>query len=77
MESRPKSADVKLELIRVEWNSVKKLGVDGVFYNDYELAESLEDTEEVSSSKDGRFKVSLKPKNGGEYKIRASYTGKN
>lgn len=77
VESNVRSAKVKLELIQLQWNMVKKLGVDGVFYDEYEMKKTLEATETVSSSNDGKFKTELVPKLGGEYLIRASYAGKN
>jgi uncharacterized protein YfaS (alpha-2-macroglobulin family) len=77
VESNVRSAKVTLELIQLQWNKVKKLGVDGVFYDEYELKKTLESSKTVSSSNDGKFKTELVPKLGGEYLVRASYTGKN
>ncbi len=78
LDAQPKSgAKVKAQLIHQEWNSVKKLGVDGIFYNEYELQKTLETTETMTSSKDGRFNLEFTPKQGGEYIIRTTYTGAN
>jgi len=77
VKSNVRSAKVTLELIQLQWNKVKKLGVDGVFYDEYELKKTLESSKIVSSSNDGKFKTELVPKLGGEYLVRASYTGKN
>jgi uncharacterized protein YfaS (alpha-2-macroglobulin family) len=70
-------APVKLELVRAQWNSVKKLGVDGMYYNEYELQKTIEQTKEISSSQDGRFRFEFTPASGGEYIVRATYTGAN
>jgi uncharacterized protein YfaS (alpha-2-macroglobulin family) len=77
VDSKVRSAKVKLELIQLQWNKVKKLGVDGVYYDEYEQKKTLEATETVTSSADGKFKTELTPVLGGEYVVRASYSGKN
>ncbi|MDQ7022563.1 MAG: MG2 domain-containing protein [Candidatus Gracilibacteria bacterium] len=42
-EAKPLASEkVKIELIKKDWKSVKKKGVDGIFYNEYALEEKLE-----------------------------------
>ncbi len=68
---------VTAKLIKREWKSVKKQGVDGVFYEDY----SLEETEEFSSSYTTNASwvadIHFSPKSTGEYMVKVSYTGAN
>jgi len=68
---------VTIELIKKEWKNVKKQGVDGIFYNDYSLEETKEDSFSVSSGGNGEWTKEITPKAIGEYEVRAIYTGAN
>ncbi len=56
---------------------MKKQGVDGTFYSETERVDTLEKTESIRSSKDGKWSLDMAPKSGGVYLVRALYTGKN
>lgn len=77
-DAKPLSGkSVTIDLIKQEWKDIKKQGVDGVFYNEYGLEETKEDSFSVSSDGNGEWSKSIKTKAQGEYKIVATYTGKN
>ena len=68
---------MKLELWKREWKEVKKQGVDGVFYNEFSIEEKKESEKTVSSDNKGEFSELFTTPNGGEYEVRAMYTGTN
>jgi hypothetical protein len=45
-----KNKKVKVELIKTTWKDVKKKGVDGVFYHEYELEKKQEQVSNVISN---------------------------
>lgn len=65
---------VTLELIKVTTQRVKKQGVDGIFYYDYETKETVVDVETVVSDGQGKFEESLSPDTDGDYRVVARYT---
>lgn len=64
----------KVELIKRNWNNVKKLWVDGVFYNEYSLEEKLESSINITWDKGGKASKILKTKSSWEYEIKVTYT---
>ena len=69
--------EVKLELWKREWKEVKKQGVDGTFYNESSVEEKKESEKMVSSDNKGEFSELFTTLFGGEYEVRAMYTGVN
>ncbi|MBW7954842.1 hypothetical protein H3C61_03440 [Candidatus Gracilibacteria bacterium] len=69
--------NIKVELFKKEYKQVKKLGVDGVFYNKYFIDEKLEKTLNLKTDNKGFISSNFKTKSDGEYKIKVSYTGDN
>ncbi|MEF2175972.1 MAG: MG2 domain-containing protein [Candidatus Absconditabacteria bacterium] len=72
-----KDRNAEIQLIQREWKTVKKQGVDGVFYSDYSLVETIESTIKVKTNEKGEFSQKFTPKNSGEYSIKGIYTGTN
>ncbi|MDD5769828.1 MAG: MG2 domain-containing protein [Candidatus Gracilibacteria bacterium] len=69
--------NLKIEITKKEYKQVKKLGVDGVFYNDYSIEDTLESTLNLSTDDKGMLKYNAKTKGSGEYEIKITYTGNN
>ncbi|MBP8017071.1 hypothetical protein KAZ01_03620, partial [Candidatus Gracilibacteria bacterium] len=69
--------NVTIELHKVEWKNVKKQGLDGVFYNNYEQEKKKEGDFSMTSNDKGEFGDTLITKGEGEYEIKAIYTGIN
>lgn len=65
---------IKIDVVKRDWNNVKKLWVDWVFYNDYSLEEKLENTFTLVSDREGLATNTIKTKESWEYEIKASYT---
>jgi hypothetical protein len=53
---------VTLELYKKEWKNIKKQGVDGIFYNDYSLESTKENSLSVSSDGNGEWTKEISPK---------------
>lgn len=68
---------IKIELIRTEWKSVKKMWVDWIFYNEYSREETTENTFSIKSDKKWLFNKNIIPKESWEYIIKATYTWDN
>ena len=60
-----------------EWKNVKKQGVDGVFYNEGSIEETLIEHTSAKSDARGELTHTFVSATGGEYEIRATYTGSN
>lgn len=75
-DPKPRSK-VTVEYIRSEWLLANKTGVDGYGYDNYTRKKTLTQTVQVSSDEAGEWRNEWTPKEGGEYIIRATYTGKN
>lgn len=74
-DAKPMSGkSVTLELYKNEWKNIKKQGVDGIFYNNYSLESTKEDSFSVSSDGNGEWTKEFTPKTDGEYELRAIYT---
>ncbi|MDD2486750.1 MAG: MG2 domain-containing protein [Candidatus Gracilibacteria bacterium] len=69
--------NVKIEIIKEDGKIVKKEGVDGIFYNDYQVEEKKEDEFNIKSDSKGEFSKTVITKGDGEYLIKATYTGKD
>lgn len=67
----------KIEFVRREWKEVKKLGIDGTYYSENEIVETVEKTVSATSDTEGKFRAEYLPAKGGEFEIRATYVGKN
>lgn len=65
------------KLIKREWKSVKKQGVDGVFYEDYSLEETEESSSSYTTNASWVADIHFSPKSTGEYMVKVSYTGAN
>ncbi len=63
--------------VRTEWKEVKKQGIDGAFYGEYERSETVEKEIEATSDSEGRLRAEYLPASGGEFEIRLTYVGKN
>ncbi len=72
-----KGKSVGLELIRREWKNVKKEWVDGIFYNEWSIEETIIARDSTQSDAKWEFTHTFLSATGGEYEIRASYTGSN
>jgi hypothetical protein len=68
---------VKTRFVRREWKEVKKLGIDGAYYAENELLETVEKELSATSDSEGKFRVEYLPSTGGEFEIRSNYVGKN
>ncbi len=71
------SKKVQAELYTREWKSVKKQGVDGIFYDDYSLEEKLEQSTSTTTDANGIWSISFTPKAQGEYLLKVRYTWAN
>ncbi len=71
------NSQVKLELIKREWKSVRKQWVDWVYYNDFSLHEEIEQDIEISSDNKWEFKHIFDPESTWQYRIKATYTWSN
>lgn len=69
--------NVKVELIKKDYKQVKKLWVDGVFYNEYAQENIIEKTFSLISDEKWYVKHNIITKNSWEYDIKVSYTGNN
>lgn len=69
--------NVKIELIKRDWQVVKKQWVDWVFYNDYSDIEKLESSLNTISSNKWEILTKFKPKQSWEYLVKATYTWSN
>ncbi len=69
--------NIKVELIKKDYKQVKKLWVDGVFYNEYAEENIIEKTFSLISDEKWYVKHNIVSKNSWEYDIKVSYTGKN
>ncbi len=67
----------KVEFVRREWKEVKKLGIDGTYYSENEIVETVEKTVDATTDSAGTYRAEYLPSKGGEFEIRASYSGKN
>lgn len=67
----------KVEFVRREWKEVKKLGIDGTYYSENEMVETVEKTVSATTDSEGMYRAEYPPATGGEFEIRATYTGKN
>lgn len=77
-EANPSSwKDIKVEVIKREWKMVKKEWVDWVFYNDYALEETKENSINLKTDKLWIAKNTITTKDSWEYMIKASYNWKN
>ncbi len=68
---------VRVEFVRREWKEVKKLGIDGTYYSENEIVETVEKILSATSDSEGKFRAEYRPEKGGEFEIRAVYRGKN
>jgi MG2 domain/Alpha-2-macroglobulin bait region domain len=68
---------VTLEYIKTEWLLANKTGVDGYGYDDYTQKKTLAHSEELISGDNGEWRNEWMPTDGGQYILRATYTGKN
>lgn len=68
---------VWLVLIKRDWKNVKKEWVDGVFYNEWSIEETTISKQSVISDSEWRIAYTFLSATGGEYEIRATYTGTN
>lgn len=68
---------VWIAVYRRDWKTVKKEWVDGVYYNESQVEETLVASRIARSGKDGTFRETFLSLTGGEYIIRATYTGSN
>lgn len=69
--------DIKVEVIKKDYKQVKKLWVDGVFYNEYATEDILENTFNLETDEKWMAKYNAKTKDSGEYELKVSYTGGN
>lgn len=75
---QPKSwSKILLQLIKQDWQSIKKQDVDGIFYNDYSLKESVESEKTIYAWNNWLFDETIFPKSNWEYKLLAVYTWAN
>lgn len=56
---------------------MKKLGIDGTYYSENEIVETVEKTVSVTTDTAGTYRAEYLPTKGGEFEIRAAYAGKN
>lgn len=69
---------VKVDFIKRDWQNVKKLWVDWVFYNDYSLIEKhIKSFDLITSWDKAEANYLLKPKDSWEYMIKTTYTWAN
>lgn len=71
------NANIKIQLIKLDWQVAKKQDVDGIFYDDYNLKETVEQEIDTKSNSNGEFTSNIKPKSSWEYKVQAIYTWSN
>lgn len=67
---------VTIKFIKQDWKAIKKQGIDGVFYYDYSLNQTIESTQTVTSDSKWMIEKTLQPKSDGEYLVSVSYQGK-
>lgn len=67
---------VTIKLIKQDRKAIKKQGIDGVFYYDYSLEQTIESTQTLKSDGKGLIEKTLQTKSDGEYLVLASYQGK-
>lgn len=67
----------KVDFVRREWKEVKKLGIDGTYYSENEMVETVEKTLSATTDTEGKYRAEYLPAKGGEFEIRATYAGKN
>ncbi len=72
-----KNKNVKVELIKTTWKNVKKKGIDGNFYYEYEQEKKLEQKQNIISNKKWIAKFEFSPKSNWEYLVKVSYIWKN
>ncbi|MFB0964346.1 MAG: alpha-2-macroglobulin family protein, partial [Patescibacteria group bacterium] len=51
--------------------------IDGTYYSENEMVETVEKTVSVTTDSEGMYRAEYLPATGGEFEIRATYTGKN
>lgn len=68
---------LKIEVYKKDYKQVKKLWVDGIFYNEYSLEKKLENTLNLSTNSKWILKYNAKTLWEWEYELRVSYTWKN
>ena len=68
------SVDIDLELYRFDWNSVKKKNVDGAYYWENTVEETLVDSTSVKTGSDGMESHDFIVDEGGSYMVRATST---
>lgn len=68
---------LKIEVYKKEYKQVKKLWVDGIFYNEYSLETKLENTLNLSTDSKWILKYNAKTLWEWEYELRVSYTWEN
>lgn len=68
---------VGVEVFKKEYKQVKKLWVDGVFYNEYSSENKLENSFTLLNDDKWLSKYNVKTKDTWEYEIRVSYTWNN
>lgn len=66
-----------LEIIKRDWKNVKKLWVDGIYYNDYALKESKVASANLKTNSQWILTHTFTSLKSGEYEIKATYTGTN
>lgn len=69
--------NIKVEVIKKDYKQVKKLGVDGIFYNEYSTEDKLETTFNLATDDKWMVKYNAKTNDSGEYELKISYTGWN
>ncbi len=60
---------VTVELMKREWNTVKKKSVDGRYYYDNEAKDTAIASQTVTSGKDGKAVARIKVQGGGSYRV--------
>lgn len=71
------NVNLRLQLIKLDRQVAKKQDVDGIFYNDYSLKETVEQEVDIKSNNSWLFESNIISKSEGEYKINAIYTWTN
>lgn len=68
---------VKVDILQKENKQVRKLWVDGVFYNEYSIKENLEKSFTLVTDQKWYVKYNYKPKNSWEYILKVSFSWDN
>ena len=65
---------IKIEVLKQEYKQVKKLWVDGVYYNEYSTEKIVENTLDLTTDDKWELAYNVKTKESGEYELKVSYT---